>query len=488
MTADRIIEQRLEKVARLRAAGVNPYPYKFRRTHTAKKAVALLDKVEAGMTTKTVASVAGRIMALRSMGKAAFVDIRDDSGKIQLLFVMAELPEELQKVFKDLDIGDFIGVTGNVIRTRTGEPSVRVVTFSLLTKSMRPLPEKWHGLVDVDTRHRQRYLDLISNVETLETFKLRSQIIRNVRAFLDKRGFWEVETPILEGAAGGATAKPFVTHHNALDQDFVLRIATELHLKRLIIGGFDRVYEIGRAFRNEGLSTKHNPEFTLMESYEAYSDYQEVMRMLERMVSQVALKVHGTQQVVFGGNVLDFKPPWRRITLRQAILDHSGIDYEKYPDADSLREVMREKGIEADSEKGWGGLVDDLLSEFAEPKMIQPTFLTEYPLAVSPLAKVSPKNPRVAERFEAFAGGLEFANAFSELNDPVDQRQRFVKQMEQRGAADAEESVDQDFLTAMEYGMPPTGGLGVGIDRLVMLLTNQTSIREVILFPQLKEK
>ncbi len=487
---DHIAQQRKQKLERIRALGINPYPHRYHRSHTVEQAIALLKQKEEGQTDEDAVTVAGRIMAIRRMGKSSFFDIRDGSGKIQLLFRNTnQLDEKDLKLFKDLDIGDIIGVKGTLLRTKTGEPTVGVADFTLLAKSLQPLPEKWHGLSDVDKRYRQRYLDLIANTEVKRTFQIRSQIISAIRQFLDQRGFIEVETPVLQPSAGGALARPFTTHHHALDQDFYLRIATELHLKRLIIGGFDKVYELGRTFRNEGISTKHNPEFTLLESYEAYADYDDVMNMVEEMVSGIAQQVLGTDKIEFGDNTLDLKPPWQRIGLREAIQEHSGIDFVQYPDVILLGTKMKEIGLEVDPQKNWAHLVDELLSTFVEPKLIQPTFLLDYPVSMSPLAKTKPGQERVVERFEAFAGGMEIANAFTELNDPVEQRERFLQQQKERQPeGEVVETVDEDFLLALEYGMPPTGGLGVGIDRLVMLLTDNQSIREVILFPQLKEK
>jgi len=487
---ERIAQERREKLERIRRRGIEPYPYRYQRSHTALEAVALLKQNEEERTQQNEVSVAGRIMALRNMGKSAFADIRDGSGKIQLLFQsINQLDEDNLELFKELDIGDIIGVAGNVVRTRTGEPTVRVENFTLLAKSLQPLPEKWHGLSDIDIRYRQRYLDLISNPETKATFKVRSQVIAAIRQFLNRRGFIEVETPVLQPSAGGALARPFITHHNTFDQDFYLRIATELHLKRLIIGGFDKVYELGRIFRNEGTDKDHNPEFTTLESYEAYVNYNDVMKMLEKMAAAAAKQVTGGYSAKFGDDILDFKPPWPRITLRKAIAQYSGIDFEDYPDADSLRGEMLRIKMEVDPQKDRGRLIDELLSSFVEPNLKQPTFLIDYPVEMSPLAKKKPDNQRLVERFEAFAGSMEIANAFTELNDPVEQRARFVEQQKQQRPEDEpEETVDEDFLLALEYGMPPTGGLGVGIDRLVMLLTNQPSIREVILFPQLREK
>ncbi len=488
---DRITEQRLKKLERLRARGTNPYPSNYLRTHTAEEAIALLKQNEEGLYHQNEVSVAGRITAIRKMGKSSFIDVHDSSGKLQLLFQETERTNEGQReLFRDLDIGDIIGAGGKMFRTRTGEPTVRIGDLTLLAKSLQPLPEKWHGLSDVEIRYRQRYLDLISNPETRETFKIRSLVITAIRQFLNQRGFLEVETPVLQPSAGGALARPFVTHHKALDQDFYLRIATELHLKRLIVGGFDKVYEIGRIFRNEGIDTRHTPEFTLLESYEAYADYNDVMKMVEEMVSEVCQQVFGTYEIRFGDHLVILTPPWQRINLRDAVKEYSGIDFVKYPAADDLRIKMHSMDIEFDPKKNWAKLVDELLSTFVVPKLIQPTFIVDYPVSMSPLAKNKPGEERVVERFQAFAGGgIELANAYTELNDPVEQRERFTEQLKERQAEDEERwTIDEDFLLALEYGMPPTGGLGIGIDRLVMLLTNQQSIREVILFPQLREK
>jgi len=494
---DNINEQRKQKLERLRARGIDPYPHRFEQTHTAQEAIAQLESQETANRTKSrvfgqesePVSVAGRIMAIRKMGKASFLDICDSSGKIQLLFQNANFKEEEQELFKDLDIGDIIGVEGTLLRTRTGEPTISVGKFTLLAKSLQPLPEKWHGLSDTEIRYRQRYIDLIASSEVKDIFKVRSRIITAVRQFLDRRGFIEVETPFLHSSAGGALAAPFITHHNALDQDFYLRIALELHLKRLIVGGFDKVYEIGRIFRNEGISTTHNPEFTMLESYEAYADYTDVMEMVEQMVYQVSQQVLGTAEIRYGNDTINLTPPWQRITLRDAIKQYNGIDFVKYPTADGLREKMRSMNIEVDPLKNWAKLVDELLKTFVRPKLIQPAIVYDYPVSMSPLAKTKPGEERVVERFQSYAGGLELGNAYSELNDPILQRERFEEQLQERQAEDLEKwTIDEDYLTALEYGMPPTGGLGIGIDRLVMLLTNQQSIREVILFPQLREK
>jgi lysyl-tRNA synthetase class 2 len=498
---DNISEQRKKKLERLRARGINPYPHRYELTHTAQEAVKQLELTESQETSEHAKSpasgqpqedvrVAGRITAIRRMGKSSFLDIRDSSGKIQLLFQNTDqLEADTLELFKDLDIGDIIGVEGTLLRTRTGEPTIRVSDFTMLTKSLQPLPEKWHGLSDTDKRYRQRYVDLIANSEVKEVFKVRSLIISAVRQFLNQRGFIEVETPVLQPSAGGALAMPFITHHSALDQDFYLRIATELHLKRLIVGGFDKVYEIGRVFRNEGISTSHSPEYTLLESYEAYADYHDVMEMLEKMVYWVSQQVLGKTEIQYAGEAIDFKLPWRSLTLRDAVREYSDIDFVKYPTADGLREKMRSKNMDVDPEKNWAKLVDELLKTFVRPELIQPTIVYDYPVSMSPLAKTKPGEERVVERFQAVAGGLEIANAYSELNDPIEQRERFEEQMKDRHGDEEEQwTIDEDYLLALEYGMPPTGGLGVGIDRLVMLLTDQQSIREVILFPQMREK
>jgi len=424
------------------------------------------------------------------MGKVTFIDIRDGSGKIQCYFRSGSLGQERYELLKEFDIGDIIGVCGRIFRTRSGEVTVDASDFTLLSKSLQPLPEKWHGLTDVEKRYRQRYLDLISNEEVGRIFAVRSRAIAAIRRFLDGRGFVEVETPVLHPTAAGALAHPFATHHRALDQDLFLRIATELYLKRLIIGGLDKVYEIGRIFRNEGISIKHNPEFTMLESYQAYTDYNDVMNMVEEMVSYVAQEVLGTNRVSFAGNTLDFNPPWQRITLRDAIKEECGIDFEETWELYSLREEMLKLGVASVEITSRGRLIDKLISTFVEPNLIQPTFVMDYPIELSPLAKRKPGSESLVERFEAFVGGMEIANAFTELNDPIEQRERFRQQEIIRAQLGDEEAerVDEEFLQALEHGMPPTGGLGLGIDRLVMLLTDQPSIRDVILFPQLRTK
>lgn len=487
---DNVTQQKMDKLAALRAAGVDPYPYGYHRNHTAVEAVSLLEKnKETYQTQELKVNVAGRIMAKRGMGKTAFMDLRDGSGKIQLFFRINIVGENKYPQIKEIDIGDILGAKGKLAYTRTGEPTIEVEDFTLLAKAIHPLPEKWHGLVDVEKRYRHRYLDLISNPEAKKIFETRSKIIGALRDYLNQRGFLEVETPILQAEGGGAAARPFITHHNTLDRDMYMRIETELHLKRLIIGGFDKVYEIGRNFRNEGIDFKHNPEYTSMECYEAYTDYQDVMQLMEEMVSNVCLKVLGATKVEHCGRIIDFTPPWKRLEMRQAIIQYSGIDFDQFPDAESLKAEMIRRGIQFDPRKDRGKLIDEIFSTCVEPALIQPTIVYDYPIELSPLAKKKPGNEKLVERFEPFAGGMEIGNAFTELNDPIDQRQRLLKQIEDRIAEGVKcPSLDEDFLFAMEHGMPPTGGLGVGIDRIVMLLTNQQSIREVILFPTLKEK
>ncbi len=487
---ERIIEQRLDKLKRIRDKNINPYPNRYQRTHNTQGAVEQLLKLEAKESSEEKVSIAGRVISIRKMGKSAFADLRDTSGKIQLLFQdINKYNEKMSLLFNELDIGDIIGVEGNLLRTKTGEPTVRVVDFEMLAKSLQPLPEKWHGLQDVETRYRQRYLDLISNQEVKLSFKVRSQVITAMRQFLNQRGFMEVETPVLQSSAGGALANPFVTHHQVLDQNFYLRIAKELHLKRLIVGGFDKVYEIGQDFRNEGIDTEHHPEFTMLESYQAYADYTEVMEMVEQMVFYIAQQVFGETEIKYGENLITLNPPWQRVTLRDAVKEYSGIDFVKYPTASGLRNRMHSIMNEVDPQKNWAKLVDELLKTFVKPKLIQPTFIYDYPVSMTPLAKNKPGEERVVERFQPYAGGLELGNAYSELNDPILQRERFKEQMKERMGDDEEQwTIDEDFLLALEYGMPPTGGLGIGIDRLVMLFTDQQSIREVILFPQLRNK
>jgi lysyl-tRNA synthetase class 2 len=482
---ERITEQRLESLNKIRARGIDPYPHSYHLSHTIREAIAPFE--QQGESSQDI-SLAGRIMSKRSIGKMSFLDIRDSSGKIQLSLRYDLLGREKYEFLQDIDIGDIIGAKGKLFRTKSGELTLEVSDFTMLCKSLRPLPEKWHGLADVEKRYRQRYLDLISNEENKNIFILRSKIITVIRSFLDKQGFMEVETPVLHPHAGGALARPFVTHHHALGEDLYLRIALELHLKRLVVGGFDKIYEIGRAFRNEGISVRHNPEFTLLECYEAYSDYNDMMRLVEEMLKYIAKEVLGNTKLACNGKTIDLGLPWQRLYLREAIKEHCGIDFEDYPDTASLGKRMTEMGMEVEPGKGRGRLIDELISTFVEPKLTQPTFLLDYPVEMSPLAKGKRGNDRLVERFEGFVAGMEIANAFTELNDPLEQRERFRQQLKERVADEEVEIADEDFLQALEYGMPPTGGLGIGIDRLVMLLSGQQSIREVILFPQLKTK
>ena len=489
---EEITQQRLNKLSRIRNQNIDPYPRSYHRTHTTLDAVTLFQEQESDTAQSPEVSVAGRITAQRSMGKAAFLDVRDGSGKIQAYFRKDTLGEERYQHLHDFDIGDIIGVSGRLFKTRSGEVTVDVSDFVMLCKSLQPLPEKWHGLTDVEKRYRQRYLDLISSDEVRRVFVMRSRVIAAIRRFLDGRGFVEVETPVLLPVAAGAMARPFSTHHHALEQHLYLRIAIELYLKRLIIGGMDRVYEIGRIFRNEGISIKHNPEFTMLESYEAYADYNDVMEMVEQMVCHVAQEVLGSSEIAFGEDTIDLSPPWRRVNLRDEMIQKCGFDFldQKNRDLDSMRGVVRGLGVEAEENMSWGRLVDKLFSTFVEPGFIQPTFVLDYPVEISPLAKSRSDDPRLVERFECFIGGIEVANAFTELNDPVEQRKRFEEQERLRSLMGDEEAerLDEEFLLALEHGMPPTGGLGVGIDRLVMVLTNQHSIREVILLPQLRTR
>jgi len=479
---------RIEKTASLRQKGIDPYPTNYKRTHTSKQAEEAFESAEkSNMEFHETIKVAGRIMGRRGMGKASFIDLSDTDGQIQII-MRSNVLNEHYEILSDLDIGDWIGAEGTLFRTRTGQITVQVESFSILCKSLRPLPEKWHGLTDVETRFRQRYLDLISNEDAVKTAKSRSLLVSTIRQFMSDRGFIEVETPMLVPIAAGGMAHPFTTHHSALNRDLFLRIATELHLKRLIVGGIEKVFEIGRVFRNEGVDLQHNPEFTTMESYEAFSDYNDVMEMVEQLVSMTAKTLHGSETVTYGDEELKFSPPWPRIDLREKIIEVSGIDFFDHSELDSLKTAMSKAGVDVSQQVSWSGLLDKLISDKVEPALVQPCFLVNYPVAMSPLAKKSPADDRIAERFEGFVCGMEICNAFTELNDPIDQRARFEEQEMLRQEFQNEEMdrLDEDFLVAIEHGMPPTGGLGIGIDRLTMLLTNNLSIREVILFPQLR--
>ena len=491
---NQLMQARLEKLRSLRANGIDPYPHRYDRTHTSDEALRLLLRSEAerlgeGEAQTDAVSVAGRIVRYRRMGRASFADIQDGHGSIQLLFRRNNLADTYETL-KALDIGDWIGAAGPVFRTRTGEPTVEVKRWAILSKSIRSLPEKWHGLNDVEARFRQRYLDLIVNEGARGAAVMRSRMIRAVRRFMDARGFMEVETPILVQVPAGGAARPFSTRHNALQRDLYLRIATELHLKQLIVGGIEKVYEIGRVFRNEGVDSTHNPEFTTMESYEAFADYTDVMDMVERLVFTAAQEAIGSETLEFDGSTIDLTPPWPRLDLRQEVMRQSGIDFLEANDIDSLKSEMTAIGLDPGRQMSWGGLLDKLLSDTVEPGLMQPTFLVDYPVEMSPLAKKKPDDPRLVERFEGFIGGMEICNAFTELNDPLDQRRRMEGQEALRMRFEWEDTdrLDEEFLTAIEHGMPPTGGLGIGIDRLAMVFSGRRSIREVVLFPQLKSR
>ncbi len=478
-----ILRLRREKLANLQSAGKDPFVItKFDQTHHSVDIKADYDALEG----KTV-SVAGRMMFKRVMGKASFCNIRDLKGDIQAYVARDSIGEESYADFKKLDVGDIIGITGEVFKTKTGEISVHASSVTLLSKSLQILPEKYHGLTDTDTRYRQRYTDLIMNSEVRDTFVKRSKIISTIRRFLDEQGFMEVETPMLVQNAGGAAARPFETHFNALDEDLKLRISLELYLKRLIVGGLERVYEIGRVFRNEGLDTRHNPEFTLMELYQAYTDYHGMMDLTEAMYRRVAQEVNGSMQVTYGDNVIDFEKPFARITMVDAVKQYAGVDWSEVKDTAQAREVADKLHVEYEDRHQKGDILSLIFEEYAEKHLIQPTFVMDHPIEISPLTKKKPDDPEYVERFEMFINGWEMANAYSELNDPIDQRERFKAQEAMLAAGDEEaNTTDEDFLNALEIGMPPTGGIGYGIDRLVMIMTNSPAIRDVLLFPTMK--
>ena len=477
---------RRDKLTELQNAGKDPFDvYKVNRTHTSEEVKANYDALEGKEVT-----VAGRLMSKRGQGKVVFSDIHDKDGKIQLFLKIDKVGEENLKQYKTLDIGDWVVASGEVFTTKTGEVSVNVNTFELTCKSLKPLPEKWHGLKDPDLRYRQREVDIITNVEVKDTFIKRSKVISAMREFLDTKGFIEVETPILGAIAGGAAAKPFTTHHNTLDMDMYLRIAPELYLKRLIVAGFEKVYEIGRNFRNEGMSVRHNPEFTSIELYEAYSDYNDMMEITENMVAYACEKINGTTKVTYQGTEIDFMPPWRRITMVDAVKEYSGVDFNEIKSAEEAQAIAKEKHLEFAKpldKVTKGDVLNALYEEFGEANMIQPTFVMDYPVEISPLTKKKRGNPEFTERFEGFVFGRELCNAYSELNDPIVQRQRFDQQANERELGDDEAyMLDEQFMSALETGMPPTGGMGMGIDRLIMFLTDSASIRDVILFPTMR--
>lgn len=480
-----ILRVRQQKLRELRESGNDPFRIvKYDVTDNTRSIVTNYEAFEG----KRV-SLAGRLMSKRGMGKSSFCDIQDRDGRIQLYVRINELGEAAYEDFKKLDIGDIIGVAGEVFKTRMGEISVKVDSYMLLSKSLRPLPEKFHGLRDTDTRYRQRYLDLIVNPEVRKTFIMRSRIISAIRRYMDARDFIEVDTPILNLIPGGAAARPFITHHNALDLDMYLRIAPELFLKRLIVGGLERVYELGRMFRNEGMDVKHNPEFSMMEMYQAYTDYHGMMELAENLISSVAQEVLGTMKVTYQGCEIDLTPPWRRLTMREAVLEYSGVDFDLVKDDLEARRLARERGIEFEGNPTKGEVMSLFFEEYAESQLVQPTFIMDYPVEISPLTKRKPDRPELTERFEIFITGREFGNAYSELNDPMDQKERFIDQVKKREAGDEEANMmDEDFIIALEHGLPPTGGMGIGIDRVVMLLTDSSSIRDVLLFPTMKPR
>lgn len=475
---------RRRKLEELKEKGINPFGGKFNTTHKAQEILDRFDELENSQVV-----IAGRIMAKRDMGKATFAHIQDVSGRIQVYARVNEIGPEQYELFTHFDIGDIIGVSGKVFKTQRGEISVWAGEITLLSKSLRPLPEKWHGLKDVELRYRQRYVDLIVNPEVKQVFITRSRMIRAIRNYLDKQGYLEVETPMMHQIPGGAAARPFITHHNTLDMDLYLRIAPELYLKRLLVGGLEQVYELNRNFRNEGISTKHNPEFTMLEVYKAYADYADMMKLTEDLVSTVAVDVLGTTKVEYEGQIIDLTPPWQRIPMLEAIKQYTGVDFTEIKDDAAARGAAKGLGLNVEEGATRGSLINEIFEEFVEPKLIQPTFIIDYPVEISPLAKRKSEDPAYTYRFEAFIYARETANAFSELNDPIDQEQRFRNQVEQRAAGDDEaHMMDEDYINALEYGMPPAGGLGIGIDRLVMLFTGSPSIRDVLLFPQMKPR
>ncbi|WP_195245535.1 lysine--tRNA ligase [Clostridium celatum] len=477
---------RREKLVQLQQEGKDPFDvYKVNRTHSSQEVKDNFDTLEGKEVT-----VAGRIMSKRGQGKVVFSDIHDRDGKIQLFIKIDEVGEEALKQYKTNDLGDWVACTGEVFKTKTGEISVKAKTIELICKSLKPLPEKWHGLKDPDLRYRQREVDIITNPEVKTTFMKRSQIIKGIREFLDNRGFLEVETPMLATIAGGASARPFITHHNTLDLDMFLRIAPELYLKRCIVAGFEKVYELGRTFRNEGMSVRHNPEFTMIELYQAFADYNDMMELTENMVAEVCKKVNGTTKVTYQGTEIDFMPPWRRITMIDAVKEYAGIDFNEIKTDEEAQAIAKEKHLEFPKPLNTvtkGEVLNMLYEEYCEEHMIQPTFIIDYPVEISPLTKKKRGNEMFTERFEGFVFGRELCNAYSELNDPIVQRERFAQQEKERELGDDEAyMIDEEFMSALETGMPPTGGLGIGIDRLIMFLTDSASIRDVILFPTMK--
>lgn len=474
--------QRREKMDQLVESNIKPYGKKYYYTHHAIDIEENFDELE-----EEEVSLVGRVMAVRTHGKASFADLMDMTARIQLYVKVDAIGEDRYEFFSNLDIGDFIGITGTVFKTRRGQISIKVTSFSFLSKSLRPLPEKWHGLKDKETRYRQRYVDLIVNPDVKETFVLRSKIMREIRKFLENDGFLEVETPMMHPIPGGTSARPFVTHHNTLDMDLYMRIAPELYLKRLIVGGFEKVFELNRNFRNEGMSFKHNPEFTMMELYQANADYSDMMELMENMVAYVAKEVLGTTKITYQGEEIDLTPSWRRLTMVEAVKEYTGVDFSSIKSDQDAVEAAKNIGIKLEESTKKGHVLNRIFEERVEEKLIQPTFIMNYPIEISPLATKMDEDPNYTYRFEPFIYGWELGNAFTELVDPIDQKERFEEQVKQRDAGDEEaHMMDEDYVRALEYGMPPTGGLGVGIDRLVMLLTDSPSIRDVILFPTMR--
>lgn len=485
-----LLQVRREKLAELRERGVDPFGQKFVRSHTAQEILSKYEafsKEELDEMAEPV-TVAGRLMTKRVQGKASFAHIQDLSGKIQIYVRKDRVGDEQYETFHSSDLGDYVGISGIVFKTQRGEVSVKADQVTFLSKSLRPLPEKYHGLKDVEQRYRKRYLDLIMNPEVKDTFIARSRIIASIRRYLDQQGFLEVETPTMHPIAGGAEARPFITHHNALDMTLYMRIAIELHLKRLIIGGIEKVYEIGRVYRNEGISTRHNPEFTMLELYEAYADFHDIMELTEKIISHTALEVLGTTQINYQGQAIDLSPGWARKSMTELIQEHCGVDFTQQMSDEEARTLAKEHGVEVTDTMTFGHVVNEFFEQKIEALLIQPTFVYGHPVAISPLAKKNQQDPRFTDRFELFIVGREHANAFSELNDPLDQRERFEAQVKEKAQGNDEaHPMDEDFIEALEYGMPPTGGLGIGIDRLVMLLTDSASIRDVLLFPHMRE-
>lgn len=487
------MQVRRQKLQELRDLGIDPFGEKFERTGTAETLKAQWDQYAkeelAEKETESHTVIAGRIMTKRGKGKAGFAHIQDLSGQIQIYVRKDQVGDAQFGIWNTADLGDIVGVEGIMFKTNTGELSVKAKSFKLLSKSLRPLPDKHHGLQDIEQRYRQRYLDLITNEESTQTFINRSRILQEMRNYLNEKGFLEVETPMMHQIAGGAAAKPFVTHHNALDATLYMRIAIELHLKRLIVGGLEKVYEIGRVFRNEGVSTRHNPEFTMIELYEAYADYKDIMSLTEELVAHIARRVLGTTSVQYGDETINLEPQWRRLHMVDAVKEATGVDFYEVKSDKEAHELAKAHGIEVDDNMKYGHILNEFFEQKVEETLIQPTFIYGHPIEISPLAKKNPEDPRFTDRFELFIVGREHANAFTELNDPIDQRQRFEAQLvEKEQGNDEAHEMDEDFIEALEYGMPPTGGLGIGIDRLVMLLTNSPSIRDVLLFPYMRQK